>query len=122
MLLTGAYSIFCWLLAEPIVMPIWNNFIKPCYYGFLNGIYNFGLGCVRMWREFWNSPPASETPAKADADETHQKAPQTKSFAQTIYPLLFTKRQELPKISRFSSKAAGFSPSQTTTRLRVEWV
>lgn len=86
MLLTGAYSMICWLLAEPIVMPIWNNFIKPLYFKCLQGVQNFGSACSTRWHNFWNP---SEVPPAATTNE----APivEIKSIPQRIKALLFRK-------------------------------
>jgi len=110
MMLVGAYNMFCWLLAEPIVMPIWNNLIKPAYDWLLRGIHNFGIGCVRRWREFWSSAPAPQTPT---SPRTSQKP---KTFRQRIYPLLF-KKKPTSNISSFSSKNITVS-SPTLAKVR----
>lgn len=122
MVLTGAYSMFCWLLAEPIVMPIWNNFLKPAYYGLLNGIHDFGLGCIRRWREFWNPTNDTQTAANKINDTNYSKQYAAKPFSQGICPLLFRRpRKPTAEISSFSSKITASSPTpgQSVARLQA---
>jgi len=88
MVLSGAYSIFCWLLAEPIVMPIWNNFIKPAYDACLQQIHNFGIACAAKWRSFWNRDTATQTTAHEE-QLTPPIEPQPRPFMARICPLLF---------------------------------
>lgn len=119
MVLTGAYSMFCWLLAEPIVMPIWNNLVKPVYYGLLNGIQDLGLTCIRKWREFWNSTNSTQTTNKTKRPNYNVKYA-AKPFSQRICPLLFrSSRKPTSEISPFSSRATVSSQEQAQQAPRV---
>jgi hypothetical protein len=114
MLLSGIYSMFCWLLAEPIVMPIWNNYIKPGYDGLLSGMRNFGIGCANRWRKFWSDSATTQTPTEPDNLQNHTRREQKpKTFGQRICPLLFKgPRKSTSKISAFSSKTTESSLAQ----------
>lgn len=69
MVVNGSYSIFCWLLAEPIVMPIWNHLIKPAYDMLLCGLHKLAMMCRDKWRQFWSPPPANQKKTQQEIEK-----------------------------------------------------
>ena len=69
MVVNGAYSIFCWLLAEPIVMPIWNHLLKPAYDILLCGLHKLAMMCRDKWCQFWGTTPTTQKNTQQDIEK-----------------------------------------------------
>ncbi len=118
MIFTGAYSMFCWLLAEPFVMPIWDHIFKPIYQSVLQGLQNIGYACAKKWGEFWNFNNSTPAPNNETRQYNYKERHKPRLSLKSICPLLFRKQNKTAsKVSAFSSKATESYPKQAPAQL-----